>query len=315
MGGPVANVVPPLIAPLLSGSGLSVSNLRELVRQLVGKKIRKLFVLNAAKRTRDVDCQLHRRVVGRAYHVGTKELPILIYVSSASVMRDVRLTRMKTRYNTSTMISTPPCCFTPKRPRLTRFCRSLVPRLPLPVFLCGVPSRAGIGFTPTAVRHVTHGPRIIKFGSDSTGTICFRSIVCTVGSERSFTVLIKPRRVATRYILLNKRKKVGKNTGVFPRLCMSLCRTTMTHSVRAMDQLRPLIVRVDDDVCAIKRRNSDCLGKLGYTLSLLNIYSSFITTPFRHFGIPRHRGVHGTLRTLPFYPRLGPWVLNLCTCR
>ena len=104
-------------------------------------------------------------------------LPLLVGISDTSIVESINLAKTAANFGADALVSAPPYYFATGQPELAEFYESLIPELPLPIFLYNMPTHTKVSFAPQRYEESRKTLKVIGFKDSSANGAYFQAVM------------------------------------------------------------------------------------------------------------------------------------------
>ncbi len=297
---PLSGIIPPLVTPLKGNDTLDIESLERLIEHLIAGGVHGLFILGTTGEEQSLSYPLRQQMIRETCRINNNRLPVLVCITDTSIVESIKLAQLATDCGASGVVSAPPYYFATGQPELAEFYETLVPQLPLPVFLYNMPSHTKVNFAPATIHRIAANKQVVGFKDSSANTVYFQSVMYAMRERPDFAMLVGPEEVTGECVLLGAHGGINGGANMFPELYVSMYNAAKAGNLAEVKRLQQLIMQISVSVYTVGQHGSSYLKGLKCALSLLGVINDdFVAVPFNKFNEPEREKVRKALAALP----------------
>ncbi len=297
---PLSGIIPPLVTPLKGNDTLDIESLERLIEHLIAGGVHGLFILGTTGEEQSLSYRLRQQMIRETCRINNNRLPVLVCITDTSIVESIKLAQLAADCGASGVVSAPPYYFATGQPELAEFYETLVPQLPLPVFLYNMPSHTKVNFAPATIHRIAANEQVVGFKDSSANTVYFQSVMYAMKERPDFAMLVGPEEVTGECVLLGAHGGINGGANMFPELYVSMYNAAKAGNLAEVKRLQQFIMQISVSVYTVGQHGSSYLKGLKCALSLLGIINDdFVAAPFNKFNEPEREKVRQALAALP----------------
>ncbi len=297
---PLSGIIPPLVTPLKGNDTLDIESLERLIEHLIAGGVHGLFILGTTGEEQSLSYRLRQQMIRETCRINNNRLPVLVCITDTSIVESIKLAQLAADCGASGVVSAPPYYFATGQPELAEFYETLVPQLPLPVFLYNMPSHTKVNFAPATIHRIAANEQVVGFKDSSANTVYFQSVMYAMKERPDFAMLVGPEEVTGECVLLGAHGGINGGANMFPELYVSMYNAAKAGNLAEVKRLQQFIMQISVSVYTVGQHGSSYLKGLKCALSLLGIINDdFVAAPFNKFNEPERDKVRQALAALP----------------
>ncbi len=297
---PLSGIIPPLVTPLKGNDTLDIESLERLIEHLIAGGVHGLFILGTTGEEQSLSYPLRQQMIRETCRINNNRLPVLVCITDTSIVESIKLAQLAADCGASGVVSAPPYYFATGQPELAEFYETLVPQLPLPVFLYNMPSHTKVNFAPATIHRIAANKQVVGFKDSSANTVYFQSVMYAMRERPDFAMLVGPEEVTGECVLLGAHGGINGGANMFPELYVSMYNAAKAGNLAEVKRLQQLIMQISVSVYTVGQHGSSYLKGLKCALSLLGVINDdFVAAPFNKFNEPEREKVRKALAALP----------------
>ncbi len=297
---PLSGIIPPLVTPLKGNDELDIESLERLIEHLIAGGVHGLFILGTTGEEQSLSYPLRQQMIRETCRINNNRLPVLVCITDTSIVESIKLAQLAADCGASGVVSAPPYYFATGQPELAEFYETLVPQLPLPVFLYNMPSHTKVNFAPATIHRIAANKHVVGFKDSSANTVYFQSVMYAMKERPDFAMLVGPEEVTGECVLLGAHGGINGGANMFPELYVSMYNAAKAGNLAEVKRLQQFIMQISMSVYTVGQHGSSYLKGLKCALSLLGVINDdFVAAPFNKFNEPEREKVRKALAALP----------------
>ncbi len=297
---PLSGIIPPLVTPLKGNDELDIESLERLIEHLIAGGVHGLFILGTTGEEQSLSYPLRQQMIRETCRINNNRLPVLVCITDTSIVESIKLAQLAADCGASGVVSAPPYYFATGQPELAEFYETLVPQLPLPVFLYNMPSHTKVNFAPATIHRIAANKQVVGFKDSSANTVYFQSVMYAMKERPDFAMLVGPEEVTGECVLLGAHGGINGGANMFPELYVSMYNAAKAGNLAEVKRLQQFIMKISMSVYTVGQHGSSYLKGLKCALSLLGVINDdFVAAPFNKFNEPEREKVRKALAALP----------------
>jgi dihydrodipicolinate synthase/N-acetylneuraminate lyase len=228
---PLHGVVPPLITPLTAHDQLDVPHLEKLLTYQLEAGVHGFFLLGTTGEGPSLSHAVKRDVVSYVCQTVKGQVPVLVNISDTSIAESAALAQHAAQCGAQAVVVTCPYYFPLDQDDLWKYLRTLISRLPLPMYLYNMPSHVKVSLGQELLQRAIQEPAIIGI-KDSSGDRSYFKSLLQLGLERpEWSIMVGPEELFVEVVTWGGHGGVLGGANLYPKLLVQLF-----HAVRARDQ-------------------------------------------------------------------------------
>ncbi len=297
---PLSGIIPPLVTPLKGNDELDIESLERLIEHLIAGGVHGLFILGTTGEEQSLSYPLRQQMIRETCRINNNRLPVLVCITDTSIVESIKLAQLAADCGASGVVSAPPYYFATGQPELAEFYETLVPQLPLPVFLYNMPSHTKVNFAPATIHRIAANKQVVGFKDSSANTVYFQSVMYAMKERPDFAMLVGPEEVTGECVLLGAHGGINGGANMFPELYVGMYNAAKAGNLTEVKRLQQFIMQISMSVYTVGQHGSSYLKGLKCALSLLGVINDdFVAAPFNKFNEPEREKVRKALAALP----------------
>ncbi|MFT3751565.1 MAG: dihydrodipicolinate synthase family protein [Paludibacter sp.] len=276
-------IVPPLVTPLLDNDTLDVEGLERLIEHVVAGGVHGIFILGTTGEAQSLGFSLRCEMIKQTARILNKRLPLLVGISDTSVADSVALANVAAEHGADAVVSAPPYYYATAQPELVDFYETLIPQLPLPVYLYNMPTHTKVSFAPATIRRIAENPKVIGFKDSSANGGYFQSVMHEFRDRPDFPIFVGPEEMMGEVVLMGAHGGVNGGANMFPHLYVALYNAAVAKDVDKVRELHAKVMQISTTIYSVGSYGSSYLKGVKAGLSVLGICSDFLPSPFCKF--------------------------------
>lgn len=307
---PLRGIIPPLLTPLKDRDTLDVAGLERLVEHVLSGGVHGVFVLGTTGEGPALGGRLRRETIERVCALVAGRVPVLAGVTDPSFTESVELARFAAEKGASAAVLSVPYYFPIDQEDLARYVETIVPELPLPVYLYNIPSHTKAAFAPETVRRAMNLPRVLGL-KDSSGNMTYFHRLAALLPERSdWSLLIGPEELLAEGLLLGGSGGICGGANLCPRLYVELYQAATNGDLSRARELHAWIMRLSNGLYTAGGGAASFLRSLKCALNVLGVCDDLPAPPFTRLDSDGRRRAEAHLEQLGI-TREHPWPTGL----
>lgn len=297
---PLRGVVVPMVTPLLDRDALDTPGLERLVEHVLGGGVQGLLVLGTTGEGPSLSYRLRFEMIDRVCKLVDDRVPILVGVSDTSFFETVNLAKYATDAGAAAVVLSAPYYFPAGQAELVQYVEHVAAEVPLPVFLCNLPSHAKIAFEPSTLRRLIDVRNVVGM-KDSSGDMAYFHKVRRLSQARcDWSLLVGPEELLAEAVLFGGDGGVCGGANLSPRLYAELFEAASRNELDRVAELHARVMQIREAVYTVALHSAPVIKGLKSALSCLGICSDFMAEPFHHLRDAERRLVRERLAELNF---------------
>lgn len=295
---PLYGIIPPLVTPLIDNNRLDIEGLERLIEHVVQGGVHGIFILGTTGEAQSLSFDLRTEMIRETSRILKGRLPLLVGISDTSIVDSIKLAQTAEEFGADALVSAPPYYFATGQPELAEFYESLIPQLPLPVFLYNMPTHTKVSFAPGTIKRIAQDTKIIGFKDSSANGAYFQAVMHEMRAHENFSVFVGPEEMTAEVVLLGANGGVNGGANMFPRLYVDLYNAAHAKDIERVQMLHRKVMQISSSIYSIGSFGSSYLKGVKCTLSLLGICNDFLAAPFNKFGEEHKEKIRKALNEL-----------------
>lgn len=297
IGRPLEGIIPPMVTPLAGRDQLDEAGLERLVDRLLTGGVHGLFILGTSGEAPNLSYRLRQNVVHRVCKQVGGRIPVLVGITDTSFVEAVSMARYAADAGADALVTAAPYYFPAGQPELEDFIRTLVPELPLPVYLYNMPQMTKVQFEPELIRRIADFKQIVGL-KDSSGDLSYYRELLNVARARSdWRVLIGPEHLLVDSMRMGGHGGVNGGAQIAPDLFVGLFNAVRANNVQLTIKLQKQLAQLGQ-IYRIGQHASAVIKGMKCALSLLGVCNDQMAEPFKPFSLREREMVRQVLADL-----------------
>jgi 4-hydroxy-tetrahydrodipicolinate synthase len=291
-------IVPPLVTPLLDNETLDIAGLERLVEHVIAGGVSGMFILGTTGEAQSLSFELRAEMIRQTTAILRNRLPLFVGITDTSLSDSLRLARIAADSGADMLVSAPPYYFATGQPELAEFYESLIPQLPLPLYLYNMPVHTKVTFAPSTIRRLAADPKVRGFKDSSANGTYFQSVMHEMRDRDDFSFFIGPEEMMAQVVLLGAHGGVNGGANMFPKLYVALYNAAAEGNLAKVRELQQKVMQISSTIYNVGSYGSSYLKGVKCALSVLGICSDFLASPFNKFDGEHRRKIEGAIESL-----------------
>lgn len=279
-------IVPPLVTPLIDNETLDLEGLERLIEHVIAGGVSGVFVLGTTGEAQSISAKLREEMIRQSAKIIAQRIPMLVGISETSLTDSVHLAGVAANAGADAVVSAPPYYYATGQPELAEFYESLIPRLPLPLFLYNMPTHTKVSFAPATIRRLAADPKVIGFKDSSANGVYFESVMHELRDRDDFSFFIGPEEMMAQVVLMGAHGGVNGGANMFPALYVALYNAAAAGDLATVKTLHNKVMQISSGIYNAGSFGSSYLKGVKAALSILGICNDFLAAPFNRFDEP-----------------------------
>ncbi|WP_085536471.1 dihydrodipicolinate synthase family protein [Massilibacteroides vaginae] len=295
---PLYGIIPPLVTPLIDNDRIDIEGLERLIEHVIAGGVHGIFILGTTGEAQSLSFTLRAEMIKLTSRIVKGRLPLLVGISDTSIVDSVNLAKTAANFGADALVSAPPYYFATGQPELAEFYESLIPELPLPIFLYNMPTHTKVSFAPSTIRRIAQNPKVIGFKDSSANGAYFQAVMYEMKEHENFSIFVGPEEMTAEVVLLGANGGVNGGANMFPKLYVDLFNAAREKDMERVSLLHNKVMQISSSIYSIGSFGSSYLKGVKCTLSLLGICNDFLASPFNKFGDEHRKKIKDALDAL-----------------
>jgi len=291
-------IVPPLVTPLLDNETLDIAGLERLVEHVIAGGVSGVFILGTTGEAQSLSFELRADMIRQTTAILRNRLPLFVGITDTSLTDSLRLAGIAADSGADMLVSAPPYYFATGQPELAEFYESLIPQLPLPIYLYNMPVHTKVTFAPSTIRRLAADPKVRGFKDSSANGAYFQSVMHEMRDRRDFSFFIGPEEMMAQVVLLGAHGGVNGGANMFPRLYVTLYMAAAEGNLSKVRELQQKVMQISSTIYNVGSYGSSYLKGVKCALSVLGICNDFLASPFNKFDGEHRRKIEEAIEAL-----------------
>ncbi len=291
-------IIPPLVTPLLDNETLDVEGLERLIEHVVAGGVHGIFILGTTGEAQSLSFELRVEMIRQSARILKGRLPLLVGISDTSLVDSLRLSNVAHECGADALVSAPPYYFATGQPELVEFYESLIPQLPLPIFLYNMPVHTKVNFAPSTIKKIARNEKVIGFKDSSANGAYFQAVMHEMRHRKDFSIFVGPEEMTAEVVMLGASGGVNGGANIFPKLYVDLYNAAVACDVAKVRELQAKVMQISCNIYTQGSFGSSYLKGVKCALSLKGICSDFMAAPFNKFGDEHRAKIEKALREI-----------------
>ena len=302
MDTPLKGIIVPLVTPLLKNNRLDVDGLERLIEHVIKGGVHGIFILGTTGEAQSLSFELRANMIIETNRFLKRRVPLLVGISDTSLDDSLRLAEIAVQNDADALVSAPPYYFVTGQPELAEFYESLIPSLPLPVYLYNMPSHTKVSFATSTVRRIAENKKVIGLKDSSGNGTYFQSLMYEMRDRRDFSLFVGPEEMLAEVVLMGAHGGVNGGANMFPKLYVDLYNAANSHQVEETRRLQMKVMEISATIYNIGNYGgSSYLKGVKTGLSVLGLCNDYIAPPFNRFGKEQKEKICHIIESLDLY--------------
>lgn len=297
---PLYGIIPPLVTPLINNNTLDIDGLERLIEHVIQGGVHGIFILGTTGEAQSLSYDLRTEMIKQSSRILKGRLPLLVGISDTSIEDSIKLAHTASEYGGDALVSAPPYYFATGQPELAEFYESLIPQLPLPIFLYNMPTHTKVSFAPNTIKRIAEDSKVIGFKDSSANGAYFQAVMHEMKEHNNFSIFVGPEEMTAEVVLLGANGGVNGGANMFPKLYVDLYNAAKAKDIERVMLLHRKVMQISASIYSIGSFGSSYLKGVKSTLSLLGICNDFLASPFNRFGEEHKERIKKALDLLDF---------------
>lgn len=279
---------------------MDVKGLERLIEHIIEGGVHGLFILGTTGEAQSIGFDLRKEMIRHTSRILRGRLPLLVGISDTSVHDSIRLSRFAEEAGADAVVSAPPYYFATSQPELAEFYETLIPDLPLPLFLYNMPTHTKVNFAPDTIRRIAEHKNVIGFKDSSANGAYLQSVLYAMRDRDNFSVLVGPEEMTAEFVLMGGHGGVNGGANMFPELYVGLYNAAVDGDLERVRLLQQKVMQISSTIYNVGSYGSSYLKGVKTALSVLGICNDFLASPFNRFDVVHRQKIEEALRNLHF---------------
>lgn len=280
---PLKGIIPPLVTPLLDRSTLDEAGLERLVEHVISGGVNGIFILGTTGEAPSLAPLLKHDLVRRVCSIAAKRVPVLVGISETAFTESIAIAETAHNSGADALVLAPPYYFPAGQPELLDYLGSLVPLLPLPLFLYNMPFRPQPVFEPDTIRQALTIPGIVGLKDSSGDMIYFHKVRSIFKEMPESSLFVGPEQLLAESVLMGAHGGVCGGANLFPKLYVDLYRAASNGELQRSIELHDMVMEVCATIYEVGSYASSGIKGIKCALACLGICNDFMADPFSRF--------------------------------
>lgn len=291
-------IIPPLVTPLLNNDKLDIDGLERLIEHVISGGVNGIFILGTTGEAQSLSFGVRAEMIRQTTRILKKRLPLLVGISDTSLMDSIRLSQIAHECGADALVSAPPYYFATGQPELAEFYESLIPQLPLPLFLYNMPIHTKVSFAPATIKRIAQNEKVIGFKDSSANGTYLQTVMYEMRDHKDFSIFVGPEEMTAEAVLLGASGGVNGGANIFPSLYVNLYKAAAVGDLDTIRMLQRKIMQISTTIYTQGSFGSSYLKGVKCALSILGVCNDFIASPFNRFGQEHRLRIEQALKSL-----------------
>lgn len=133
---------------------MDVQGLDNLIEHVIEGGVHGVFILGTTGEAQSLSFDLRAQMVVETAKLLKARLPLLVGISDTSVSDSCRLAQIAKENGADAVVSAPPYYYATGQAELAEFYETLIPQLPLPIYLYNMPTHTKVSFAPETIKRI-----------------------------------------------------------------------------------------------------------------------------------------------------------------
>lgn len=291
-------IVPPLVTPLLDDNTLDLVGLEKLVNHVVSAGVHGIFILGTTGEAQSISFDLRVKMIEETSRLLKGRLPLLVGISDTSVADSVRLAEVARINGADAVVSAAPYYYATGQPELAEFYETLIPQLPLPIYLYNMPSHTKVSFAPETIKRIAKDPKVIGFKDSSANGGYFQSVVYEMRDREDFAIFVGPEEMTAEVVLLGAAGGVNGGANMFPKLYVDLYNAAVAKDVEKVKVLQEKVMQISRLIYTQGNYGSSYLKGVKCALEVLGLCNGHLASPYKKFDGEAKKRIEAALQEI-----------------
>lgn len=276
-------IIPPLVTPLLDDNTLDLKGLSNLIEHVIKGGVHGIFILGTTGEAQSLAFSLRAELIEETNKLLKGRLPFLVGISDTSIADSVALAHIAKKNGADAVVSAPPYYYATGQSELAEFYETLIPQLPLPVYLYNMPSHTKVSFAPETVKRIAKDPKVIGFKDSSANGGYFQSVSYELRDRNDFAIFVGPEEMTAETVLLGAAGGVNGGANMFPKLYVDLYDAAVKGDITKVKELQKKVMQISRLIYTQGEHSSSYLKGVKCALGILGICSDYLASPYTSF--------------------------------
>lgn len=291
-------IIPPLVTPLLDNDRLDMDGLERLIERVISGGVTGIFILGTTGEAQSLSFQVRAEMIRQTTRILKNRLPLLVGISDTSLMDSIRLSQIAYECGADALVSAPPYYFATGQPELAEFYESLIPQLPLPLFLYNMPVHTKVTFAPSTIKRIAQNEKVIGFKDSSANGTYLQTVMYEMREHKDFSIFVGPEEMTAEAVLLGASGGVNGGANIFPRLYVDLYNAASSAELDTVRSLQHKLMQISTTIYTQGSFGSSYLKGVKCALSILGVCDDFMASPFNRFDREHRMRIEKALEAL-----------------
>lgn len=291
-------IVPPLVTPLLDDNTLDLVGLEKLINHVVSAGVHGIFILGTTGEAQSISFDLRAKMIEETNKLLKGRLPLLVGISDTSVADSVRLAEVAKANGADAVVSAAPYYYATGQPELAEFYETLIPQLPLPIYLYNMPSHTKVSFAPETIKRIAKDPKVIGFKDSSANGGYFQSVVYEMRDRKDFAIFVGPEEMTAEVVLLGAAGGVNGGANMFPKLYVDLYNAAVAKDVEKVKVLQEKVMQISRLIYTQGNHGSSYLKGVKCALEVLGLCNGHLASPYKKFDGEYKKRIEAALKEI-----------------
>lgn len=291
-------IVPPLVTPLLDNNTLDLKGLSNLIEHVIKGGVHGIFILGTTGEAQSISFSLRAKLIEETSKLLKGRLPLLVGISDTSLADSVALANIAKENGADAVVAAPPYYYATGQPELAEYYETLIPQLPLPIYLYNMPTHTKVSFAPETIKRIAKDPKVIGFKDSSANGSFFQSVLYEMREHKDFAILVGPEEMTAEVVLLGASGGVNGGANLFPKLYVDLYNAAAKGDIPAVRELQEKVMQISRLVYTQGKYGSSYLKGLKCALGILGICSDHMAPPFNKFDGECKKNIEKALKEI-----------------
>lgn len=276
-------IIPPLVTPLLDNDTLDIEGLNKLIEHVIFGGVHGIFILGTTGEAQSLSFDLRAQMIVETAKILKGRLPLLVGISDTSVSDSCRLAEIAKENGADAVVSAPPYYYATGQAELAEFYETLIPQLPLPVYLYNMPTHTKVSFAPETIKRIAKDERVIGFKDSSANGGYFQSVMYEMRDRENFSIFVGPEEMTAEVVLLGAAGGVNGGANIFPKLYVDLYNAAISEDLSVVRRLQEKVMQISRLIYTKGNYGSSYLKGVKCALGIKGICSDYLASPFNKF--------------------------------
>lgn len=291
-------IVPPIVTPLLDNNTLDLKGLSNLIEHVIKGGVHGIFILGTTGEAQSLSFDLRAKMIEETSKILKGRLPLLVGISDTSVADSVALAKIAKENGADAVVSAAPYYYATGQPELAEFYETLIPQLPLPIYLYNMPSHTKVSFAPETIKRIAKDPKVIGFKDSSANGAYFQSVCYELKDRKDFALFVGPEEMMAEVVLLGAAGGVNGGANMFPKLYVDLYNAAKENNLEKVRELQEKVMQISRLIYTQGNYGSSYLKGVKCALGVLEICNDYLASPYSKFDGEYKKRIEAALKEI-----------------